>query len=207
MGGVALLKWRHRVARGSRGARIREQVGRREWRCSRSRLRQARARATVGPHHGRPLVDLDSGHPRSHSLRRPRRRARRGGAAHARADAVAGSDGAPGSRRRLRQDRDASLRGAGPRSGRLGLCGSGRGAPEPARGPGLRPPGRLRAGQPRGGLPDPRARRLAGQDGVHRALLRAQGERYRAGGGPPGQDDRLRGSGVELRLHLSRWSC
>ena len=61
----------------------------------------------------------------------------------------------------------------------------------------------LRAGQPRSRMPDPRARHLAGKDGVHRALLRRKGSRDRAAGGPARQDHRLRGSRVELRLHLS----
>ncbi len=51
-------------------------------------------------------------------------------------------------------------------------------------------------------MPDPGARRLAGEDGLHGALLCAEGERDRARGGSARQERRLRGSGVELGVHL-----
>ena len=86
--------------------------------------------------------------------------------------------------------------------GCVGLRGSGGGAQEPPRGSGVRPSGRLRARQPRGRVPDHRARCLAGQDGVHRAVLRQEGHRDRAGRGSPRQDGGLRRPCVELGLHL-----
>ena len=106
---------------------------------------------------------------------------RAGAAAHAGLHAVPRSDRAQGGGRRLRQDAQAELSGVPrPRPRRLRLRRGDRGAPQPAGRPGLRAPGGLRARQSRGGLPDPGARHLAGQDGLHRPLLRAEGPRHPA---------------------------
>src|SRR5262249_6764800 len=101
--------------------------------------------------------------------------------------ALARSHGAAGSRRGIRPDPRPALGHSDPRPRRLRLRGRGRGGAERTGRPGVRPPGGLRAGQSRGRLPDPRARYLAGQDGVHRALLRAPVERDRQARGPAGQ--------------------
>ena len=132
-----------------------------------------------------------------------RRAARRGpDLAPPRPHAVPEAHRPHGGRGGIRRGAGQARRRAGARDGGVRLRGGRRGPPEPHRRPRLRPPGRLRARQPRGQGDDRRQGPVAREHVVHLADLRPEGVRPEDARGPPGQDDRLRGSLQHLGLRL-----